>query len=123
MGAGGNLTDAQAPGDRAGTPVTQIHELADGKFRTEVRKPDGVWSGPKGPRKKGLSAVLSTEQIDPWHFASRHARLIRNPWATTPLPPLALGIDEFNPVDGSFHKIKGATAGPIFSLPQDWPLG
>jgi len=105
-----------------GTAVTQMREFNDGTFRTEdTRKPDGVWVGPKGPRRRGLSAVFSTEQIDPWNFASRHARLIRNPWSIAVLPPIALGVDEFAPIDGNFRRTEGMIVGRIFGLPEAWP--
>lgn len=105
-----------------GTSHTTITQLPDGTFRTqEVRKPDGIWFGPQGPRRKGLSAVLLTEQIDPWNFAARRARLIRNPWSTAPLPPLSLGVDEFHLVDHAFRRTDGAIMGRIFGLPDGWP--
>jgi hypothetical protein len=105
-----------------GASHTAVSELPDGTFRTQdVRKPDGIWFGPQGPRRKGLSAVLSTEQIDPWNFATRRARLIRNPWSTKPLPPLSLGVDEFHLVDDAFRRTDGAIMGRIFGLPDGWP--
>ena len=105
-----------------GTCCTGVTQLANGTLRTdERRKPDGIWFGPRGSRRKGLSAVLSTEQIDPWNFAARRARLVRNPWSTAPLPPLSLGIDEFHLVDNEFHRTDGANMGCIFGLPEGWP--
>lgn len=38
---------------------------------------DGLWHGPRGPQRCGVSAVLA---MDP-----RHSRLVRNPWAERPL--------------------------------------
>lgn len=38
---------------------------------------DGLWHGPRGPQRRGVSAVLA---VDP-----RHRRLVRNPWAERPL--------------------------------------
>jgi hypothetical protein len=106
-----------------GTSFTAVHQFTDGTFRTEdTRKPDGIWVGPQGPRRKGLSAVLSTEQIDPWNFASRHGVLIRNPWATAVLEPISLGVDEFDPIDANFRKTEGSAMWRIFDLPRDWPL-
>jgi hypothetical protein len=105
-----------------GTPVGRISENNDGSLLTdEVRKPDGVWQGSRGPRKRGLSAVLSTDQIDPWNFASRRGLLIRNPWAATILPPVDLGIDEANPDRDEFRTIDGANMATIFGLPHGWP--
>jgi hypothetical protein len=106
-----------------GTSFTAVHQFTDGTFSTEdARKPDGIWVGPKGPRRKGLSAVLSTEQIDPWNFAARHGRLVRNPWATIVLAPISLRVDQFDPIDGGFRRTEGTTMGRIFGLPEGWPL-
>jgi hypothetical protein len=105
-----------------GTTYTAVSQFTDGTFRTdERRKPDGIWFGPQGPRRKGLSAVLSTEQIDPWNFAARRARLICNPWSTAPLPSISLGVDEFNLVDDAFRRTDGTIMGSIFGLPEGWP--
>jgi hypothetical protein len=105
-----------------GTFLTAVGQLGDGTFKIEdTRKLNGIWVGPRGPRRKGLSAVLSTEQIDPWNFASRHGRLIRNPWAVAKLAPISLGVDEFDPIDGGFRKTEGLPMWRIFGLPQGWP--
>jgi hypothetical protein len=105
-----------------GSPCMVIREMADGTTTQEAgRNTDGIWWGPTGPRRKGLSAVLSTEQIDPWNFASRHGRMIRNPWATAPLPPLALGVDNYEIVEGGYRITAGAKLADIFGLPDGWP--
>lgn len=107
-----------------GTPQVTIRVLSDGKqIAEDGRRPNGVWLGPRGPRKKDLSAVLSTESIDAWNFASRRARLVRNPWATNALPRVAFRIDEFNPVDGAFRRTDGSKMATIFRLPESWPEG
>jgi hypothetical protein len=50
-----------------------------------------LWHGPRGPQRRALSAVLAFERIEPWHFREGRIRLIRNPWAELPLPPVELG--------------------------------
>jgi hypothetical protein len=105
-----------------GTPYVAMRQRHDGSTEAdERRKPDGIWNGQQGPRRQGLSAVLSTEQVDPWNFGSRRARLIRNPWAGTPLPPVDLGVDELNPVNDGFCRVEGATMSSLFDLPARWP--
>jgi hypothetical protein len=90
-----------------GSPYTEVEETVGGFTQRERRKPDGVWYGPSGARRKGLSAVFSTEGIEPWNFARRFGRLIRNPSATAPLPSFDLG--------------EGQAMGEIFGLPDGWP--
>lgn len=105
-----------------GTSRTQVRISADGaKSVEEYREPDGVWVGPRGPRKTGLSGVLSTETIDPWDFAHRRARLVHNPWATNRLPHLDLGIDLLVPHQGIFKRTEGGTFAQIFGLDPAWP--
>lgn len=113
-----DLTDALL-----GTENTVGYQAAHGKFEHKlVRQPDGIWIGPKGPRKKVLSAVLATREVTPWNFASRIARLIRNPYATYALPPLKLGINEINPVNGFWKETDGVPLGTVMGLPKDWPI-
>jgi hypothetical protein len=105
-----------------GSPIMVIKKFADGSqsFNDE-RKRNGIWIDRNGARNRGLSAVLSTKQIDPWNFGSRRALLVRNPWAATELPAIALGTDELNPIDGAFHRIDGGNMASIFGLPEHWP--
>jgi hypothetical protein len=51
-----------------------------------------LWQGPRGPQRRGLSAVLAVERADPWSVATRR-RLFRHPDAEFPLPQLDLGED------------------------------
>ncbi|MBW0149738.1 MAG: hypothetical protein KXJ53_00870 [Phenylobacterium sp.] len=105
-----------------GSPCVVVRRYEDGRTETaESRNGDGVWQGANGPRKKGLSAILSTERLAPWSVGQRRARLIRNPWATRPLPPIPLGIDELNPIDGRLEKTEGQPFRELFNLPASWP--
>jgi hypothetical protein len=79
-----------------------VSELTDGTLRTEeLSKSDGIWCGPQSPRRKGLSAALSTEQIDLWNFAERRARLPR--WIR---PQLAQLVNAAPKGDLWLHEIK-----------------
>jgi hypothetical protein len=104
-----------------GSRCTVLGQTADGFTHRESRSPDGVWYGPSGARRKGLSAVFSTEGIDPWNFITRRGRLIRNPWATAPLLSLDLGAEDFQPDEDRYRIIAGRSMGEIFGLPDGWP--
>ena len=52
---------------------------------------DTLWHGPRGPQRRTLSAVLVVDQACPWTFREGRIRLVRNPWAEIPLPPVDLG--------------------------------
>ena len=52
---------------------------------------DGLWLGPRGPQRRGLSAVFAVEKVDPWTIADRRGRLFRHPDPDHPLPQLELG--------------------------------
>jgi hypothetical protein len=104
-----------------GSPCMMVESTKDGFAHRESRKPDGIWCGPAGARRKGLSAVLSTERIDPWNFATRRERLIRNPWATSPVPAFDLGVDDFQPEEGCYRITAGQLMGENFGLPAGWP--
>jgi hypothetical protein len=105
-----------------GTPCMVVRHLEDGGTTCkEGRNTDGVRLGPTGGRRKGLSALLSTERIDPWNSAFRHGRPIRFPEATAPLPHVALGIDDYELDDGGFRLTHGQTVGEVLGLPEGWP--
>ncbi|MGD0108769.1 MAG: hypothetical protein ABSC06_32740 [Rhodopila sp.] len=105
-----------------GSPCIVVRHMEHGTITNEEgRNTDGVWWGPSGGRRKRLSAVLSTERIDPWNFACRHGRLIRNPWATVPLPSFELGIDHYERQDGGYRIKDGRRMGELLGLPEGWP--
>jgi len=105
-----------------GSPCVVVRRYEDGRVEhRESRNPDGVWRGKDGPRKVGLSAVLSTERLSPWSIGLRRARLFRNPWAARPLAATPLGVDEINPVEGKFVKSEGSAFASIFGLHPGWP--
>ena len=105
-----------------GSARTAVIVHPDGRVeRREERTNDGVWRGPKGVQNTRLSAVLSMEGIDPWGFASRRARLIRNPWAAKPLPPFYLGIGECVQNGTSFRIDEGERIHALLGLPEGWP--
>jgi hypothetical protein len=45
-----------------------------------------LWHGPRGPQRRGVSAVLQVEAADPWMIGESKLRLVSNPWADRPLP-------------------------------------
>lgn len=107
-----------------GTECVMVSQSPDGDYIQQAgRNRDGIWWGPSGPRKQGLGAVFSTEQVDPWNFAARKGRLIRNPWAAMPLPAFELGVDEYWPEDGHFQITDGAKFWTLLGLPEGWPEG
>jgi hypothetical protein len=105
-----------------GTSFIRVAMMKDGTSKQEeVREPNGVWRGPDGSRNQVVSAVLAMKDISPWNFATKIARLVRNPWATKPLPLLPLGVYETNPIEGIWKKTEGKSMGEIFNLPDGWP--
>lgn len=107
-----------------GSPCVVVRRFEDGRIEHQDNREDnGVWRGPDGPRKQGLTAVLSTERLYPWSVAQRRGRLIRNPWATNPLPAIALGLDELNPERDRLVKTAGSSLAELFGLPEGWPEG
>jgi hypothetical protein len=51
---------------------------------------DGLWRGPRGSQRRGLSAVLAFAWLDPWCFAQSRMGLFRHPDAERPLFPVDL---------------------------------
>jgi hypothetical protein len=107
-----------------GAPRLVAYHHADGLIEHRERRGfDGVWRSRGGPRKTGLSAIISTERLSPWSLAQCRARLIRNPWAARPLGDLRLGIDELRfgeALPRTRHA--GQPIGPLLGLSSQWPL-
>lgn len=105
-----------------GTEHLALSRTQTGEYEPQHgRNPDGIWWGQNGPCRQGLAAVFSTEQVNPWNFATGRGRIIRNPWASTPIPRFCLGGDEFWPEEGAFRITEGANFGRVLGLPDGWP--
>jgi hypothetical protein len=105
-----------------GSPCVVFRTFDDGRLETfESRNWDGVWVDESGPRKVGLSAVLSAHRLRPWSVGQRRACLIRNPWAERHFPPYCFGSDSYSPVGNELMKEERKGLAEIFELPAGWP--
>jgi hypothetical protein len=105
-----------------GSPTLVIRRDADGGLTERWdRERNGVWVGERGPRNRGVSAVLSFDRLSARTLENRQGRLIRNPWARQALPNIPLGLTEFNPADGKLVRTEGSPLGHLLGLPNGWP--
>ena len=103
-----------------GTESVSLKDL--GRQLDPDRKPDGVWLGPKGPRKRGLSGVILTT-VFPWNLPKANVTFFHNPWADYPYKgPLRILPQAIVTEDG-IKRTEGAMLGSVLSLPDDWPGG
>lgn len=89
-----------------------------------TRRPNGLWTGPEGPRCQRLSAVLVSGFVAPWLAAKTELRLWKNPWATLPVHCDGGGtMTTVDPKDDGSLVATAATmtTGELFGLPPDWP--
>lgn len=94
-----------------------VHGELNHRFQ---RNPDGVWYGPHGPRKTGVSAVLSVERLTGWSLSQRRARFFLNPWAARPLTvPCALDIRRVE--NDRLIKQKSQSVREILGIAENWP--
>lgn len=104
-----------------GTEAVGVRLTEDGRYEAvERRVPDGVWYGPHGPRKTGVSAVLSTEGLTAWSLSQRPTRLFLNPWAAQPLTsPIPIDVRQVE----KDHLVRkpGKSFRDVLGLPEDWP--
>jgi hypothetical protein len=89
-----------------------------------ARRPNGLWTGHKGPRCRRLSAVLVGAYVVPWISAKTDLKLWKNTWATLPLHCDAGGVVTIiDPKDDGSLVATAATmtTGEVLGLPPDWP--
>jgi hypothetical protein len=104
-----------------GSPSVAVYQTDDGLRHRDVRQPDGAWRGPGGPEYTRVSAVISTERVDPWHIGLRRARLILNPWAARPDQFSNLTIDRREVKNEILVESEGAALREILEVPENWP--
>jgi hypothetical protein len=84
------------------------------------RKPDGVWLGPKGPRRRRLSGVILTT-VFPWNLPKANVTLFHNPWADYPYKGSLCRLPQAIVTEHGIAMIGGDSFGSVFSLHHDWP--
>jgi hypothetical protein len=89
----------------------------------EIRSGDGWFGNPAAPRRMNVSAVLVFPRAEPWHLAETRGQplLVRNPWATRPLPAGILPTNEFVMDECEGRVIEGRSMSQILGLPEPWP--
>ena len=100
--------------------------VQDGKHRAErLRNSDGYWWDGEKPIHTNVSAAILLPQPHLW--ALRQDRwqpvIIRNPWATHPLPDSCLPLPGIRYLveSGEFEEIEGTRLADILGLPAIWP--
>jgi hypothetical protein len=104
-----------------GTPAVFIRRTADGYQDRAGHERDGVWLEAGGPTNTRVSAVFSTERLNPWSLAQRRAQVILNPWAARPLPTSPFQTDVVDVHEERLRRSPGLSLQELFSLPKRWP--
>jgi hypothetical protein len=85
-----------------------------------IRRPDGFWFGPKGPRHTRVSAVLFC-QVGPWNVHKAQLCLYHNPWAQYPYDGELNECPRAVPRGSKMDWLSGLDPAKVFDLPDDWP--
>jgi len=91
----------------------------------EVRQPDGLWFGPKGPRAGRVSALVFAYAINPysvcWDISEPF--VWENPWAERPLrEQLPWRTTRVDPKSGSISTLpRQRPIHELLGLPPGWP--
>lgn len=84
------------------------------------RERNGVWTGPEGPARQGLSGVLIASHLTPWSLGVARFALFHNPWATQSVSVVPGNIEEHVPENDHFRIVAGRPISDLLGLP--WPL-
>jgi hypothetical protein len=108
-----------------GSEAIEFTRRSDGSIqeRLDVRQPNGIWFGEKGPRNRNVSAVLIGSQIDPYTASSVTPQLIHNPYAESPLDASDYPLPQCVPdrATSTMKKKAGRSASEFLRLPKPWP--
>lgn len=72
-----------------------------------IRKPDGAWTSPRGPRYKRVSAVLFANNISYTNISKAEILLVHNPWAKRPLRSVLTRLPQVIARNNEMIKIEG----------------
>jgi hypothetical protein len=85
------------------------------------RRPNGAWTGRRGPRYTRVSAAWLFRSVSPWNVASRKSTVYLNPWSSKPLPAIFRELDHAVVVDNEMNTRRGRSLSDVLGLPADWP--
>lgn len=100
--------------------------VEDGKHKAyPVRNADGYWWDGEKPIHANVSAAILLPQPHLWALRKDRWQpvIMRNPWATHPLPETCLPLPGYRCLadSGDFEKIDGKRLADILGLPAIWP--
>lgn len=107
-----------------GSELVEDVVMASGEIRSsEARARDGWFGDPAAPRRRGVSAVLVFPSAEPWYLAEPRGQplLVRNPWATRPLPEGILPVNELVIDEREGRLVRRSPMAEMLELPNPWP--
>ncbi|MGO8954526.1 MAG: hypothetical protein ACLQF2_14535 [Rhodomicrobium sp.] len=107
-----------------GTVVTKSWKDENDKWVTrDVYDADGYWGFSDAPRQRQVSGILILPKPHIWHLRDEGCQpvLVRNPWATQPLPNDFLRLPGWDYKQDHFKLADGANLADIIGLPAIWP--
>jgi hypothetical protein len=88
-----------------------------------VRLPDGLWCKADGPRKPGVSAVITIPRLTPLAITSTEPTVWLNPWATRPFTrALPWRTQEIAPDGRISTREASLSPADLFELSEGWPV-
>lgn len=85
-----------------------------------IRKPDGVWRGPKGSNTR-VSAVAVASSLLPWTVHVSTPAVYHNPWARFPSLNALKELPHAVPVENRLVTVPGDSFAVLAGLPAEWP--
>jgi hypothetical protein len=108
-----------------GTVYTAVTTYADRKIKTEdKRRNNGYWGRPDSQRHPNVSAAILLPRPHLWDLRMDRWQplILRNPWATHPLPDDVLPLPGYKLNDqDEFAKVEGTRLADMLGLPEPWP--
>ena len=99
----------------------EVPVLQSGEVR-RLRRPDGFWIGPDGPRTTEASGVLIGDGLGVSSIATMFPRLWHHPSADHPVRPDLLPFPSVHVADGRLDYRDGDVApNELFGISSDWP--
>lgn len=93
--------------------------------RWGLRKPNGAWYGPRGPKNRPASAAALAYHLSPSELRSFRLELFHNPWAERPLSPDALPFRQCEVLLDDGGRVQwrdGTHPADLLGIPERWPI-
>ncbi len=86
-----------------------------------LRASNGAILGPSGPRKRCISSIVFTTNLNPWTISQKELIVVKHPWSSNKHIGTLDCLPSISIIDGEFVEEQGTHAWELLDIKAGWP--